>query len=90
MTSKINLEELIIMFNKVKNWLSPTPDDAEPHDAFKQLNEIALLKSTLTTDLRHLTNIGIKHGWTIGRPRTELADFLSAADFIEIESAALV
>jgi hypothetical protein len=39
--------------------------------------------------LQHLEKIGICHGWTIDRPRPELAEFLHNADLIEIESTAL-
>jgi len=35
--------------------------------------------------VQHLARIGIKHGWTIDRPRPELSEFLHAADLIEIE-----
>jgi len=40
-------------------------------------------------NLQHLEQLGIKHGWTIDRPRPELAEFLHKADLIEIETAAL-
>ncbi|HQS59837.1 MAG: hypothetical protein B7Y56_14915 [Gallionellales bacterium 35-53-114] len=39
--------------------------------------------------LQHLEKIGIRHGWTIDRPRPELAEFLHNADLIEIESTKL-
>jgi len=39
--------------------------------------------------IRHLNDLGIMHGWTINRPRPELAEFLHAADLIEVETAAL-
>lgn len=40
-------------------------------------------------NLHHLEKTGIKHGWTINRPRPEIAEFLHKADFIEIDSTAL-
>lgn len=40
-------------------------------------------------NLQHLEKLGIKHGWTINRPRPELAEFLNKAEFIEIESVSL-
>ena len=40
-------------------------------------------------NLQHLDMIGVKHGWTINRPRPELAEFLHSADFIEIEASEL-
>ena len=43
----------------------------------------------LRNNLQHLEKLGIKHGWTINRPRPELAEFLHKAEFIEIESASL-
>ena len=39
--------------------------------------------------LQQLEKIGIKHGWTIDRPRPELAEFLHKADLIEIETSSL-
>lgn len=43
----------------------------------------------LRTDLKHLAKLGIKHGWTIDRPRPELTEFLSEAELIEIASTQL-
>jgi EAL and modified HD-GYP domain-containing signal transduction protein len=40
-------------------------------------------------NLRHLGDNSIKHGWTLDRPRPELAEFLQEADIIEIEAATL-
>ena len=43
----------------------------------------------LRENLQHLEELGIKHGWTIDKPRPDLAEFLHKADLIEIESTAL-
>ena len=43
----------------------------------------------LRVNLNHLASMGIRHGWTIDRPRPELAEFLLKADLIEIESTNL-
>ncbi len=43
----------------------------------------------IRANLTHLDKIGVKHGWTINRPRSEIAEFLPRADFIEIETAEL-
>lgn len=40
-------------------------------------------------DLKHLEMLGIRHGWTIDRPRPDIAEFLHNADLIEIESTTL-
>ena len=40
-------------------------------------------------NLRHLKDLDFMYGWTIDRPRPELAEFLHDADFIEIEAATL-
>lgn len=45
--------------------------------------------SEVRDNLQHLQKLGIRHGWTINRPRPELAEFLQQADLIEIESSTL-
>jgi EAL and modified HD-GYP domain-containing signal transduction protein len=66
--------------------------------AFSNLNTVIMILpgviaepdlDELRADLNFLAEIGIKHGWTIDRPRPELSEFISAADFIEIESTTL-
>lgn len=44
--------------------------------------------SEMRTNLEHLAALGIKHGWSLNQARPELEEFLSKADFIEIDSAA--
>jgi EAL and modified HD-GYP domain-containing signal transduction protein len=66
--------------------------------AFSHLNTVIMITpGTITendlervrADLLYLENIGVKHGWTIDRPRPEITEFLHEADFIEIETSAL-
>ncbi len=37
-------------------------------------------------NLNYLEEIGIKHGWSLDRPRPELAEFIPKADFIEVDT----
>lgn len=66
--------------------------------AFSNLNTVIMITpgtiaesdlAGVRADLQHLGEIGVRHGWTIDRPRPELAEFLHAADLIEIDSAML-
>jgi len=66
--------------------------------AFSHLNTVIMItpgtlaKANLVgmrADLKHLGEIGVKYGWTINRPRPEIAEFLHEADLIEIETTAL-
>jgi len=66
--------------------------------AFANLNTVIMITPGVIAEtdiaevragLQHLGEIGIKHGWTIDRPRPELAELLSGADLIEIETATL-
>jgi c-di-GMP phosphodiesterase len=66
--------------------------------AFSNLNTVIMITpgtigendlGELRANLKHLETSGIRHGWTIDRPRPELAEFLHRADLIEIESTAL-
>lgn len=66
--------------------------------SFSNLNTVIMITPGLIAEnelvdvrhnLQHLEKLGIKHGWTIDRPRPELAEFLSKAEFIEIESTSL-
>lgn len=43
----------------------------------------------IRSNLTHLEDNCIKYGWTLDRPRPELAEFLRGADMIEIEAASL-
>lgn len=66
--------------------------------SFSNLNTIVMITpgtlaesdfTEVRAGIRHLNDLGIMHGWTINRPRPELAEFLHAADLIEVETAAL-
>lgn len=66
--------------------------------SFSNLNTVIMITpgeitekdlAEIRTNLPHLEKIGIKHGWTIDRPRPELAEFLHQAELIEIETTAL-
>lgn len=65
--------------------------------AFSHLNTVIMISpdtaaeadlARVRADLRQLEEIGIKHGWTIDRPRPEMTEFLYEANFIEIETIA--
>lgn len=43
----------------------------------------------MRASLAHIAALGFKHGWSINQPRPEYAEFLSKADFIEIDPSAL-
>lgn len=66
--------------------------------AFSHLNTVIMItpgtlaKANLAgmrADLKYLGEIGVKYGWTIDRPRPEIAEFLHEANLIEIETTAL-
>ena len=67
-------------------------------ESFSTLNTVIMITpgvlaesdhAEVRANLQHLKDLGIMHGWTINRPRPELAEFLHGADIIEIEAAAL-
>ena len=43
----------------------------------------------MRANLAHIKALGFKQGWSINQPRPDYAEFLSKADFIEIDPAAL-
>ena len=43
----------------------------------------------MRANLAHIEALGFKQGWSINQPRPEYAEFLSKADFIEIDPAVL-
>ena len=44
--------------------------------------------SEVRHNIAYLDEIGIKHGWSIDKPYTELVEFLHKADFVEIDTTA--
>jgi len=66
--------------------------------SFSNLNTVVMITpgtinasdiGEVRANLQHLNHLGIMHGWSIDRPRPELAEFLHVADFIEIDASAL-
>jgi EAL and modified HD-GYP domain-containing signal transduction protein len=52
-------------------------------------NELATVdRSLIRENLLHLSNLGIRHGWTLDKSWPDFADFCSAADFVEVDSRA--
>lgn len=67
-------------------------------ESFSRLNTVIMITpgalvqedfAGIRTSLRHLAKMGIKHGWTIDRPRPEINEFLHRADFVEIVTTTL-
>lgn len=77
--------------------LSPSSLNNPLLDGFSQMNVVIMITpgevaaadfSEVRDNLLRLRGIGVRHGWTLDKPRPEIVEFLSETDFIEVESTA--
>ncbi|MBI3479844.1 MAG: HDOD domain-containing protein [Nitrosomonadales bacterium] len=66
-------------------------------EAFSRMNVVVMITpgevavidlAEVRADLQRLGKMGIKHGWKLNKSHPEIAEFLTGADFIELEATA--